>query len=42
MRRSILPAAVSSKIFFLCAGVLNRESTSMRTGKERKRFTAVA
>ena len=42
MSKSIFPAAASCKICFFCAGVLKRESTSMRTGNERKRFSAVA
>ena len=39
---SIFPSAALCKIFFFCAGVLKRESTSIVTGKLRKRLMAVA
>ena len=42
MSRSIFPSAALCKIFFFCAGVLKRESTSIVTGKLRKRLMAVA
>ena len=40
--RSTFPAWVRARMSRTWAGVRNRDSTSMFTGKERKRFTAVA
>ena len=42
MSRSICPAARSDRICRACPGVWKRLSTRISTGKERKRFTAVA
>ena len=41
MMRSILPAASAASVFFCCAGVRKRESTSIVTGNEPKRRSAV-
>ena len=42
MSRSIFPCAARSRMSLVCLGVRNRLSTSTVTGKERKRFMAVA
>ena len=40
--RSTRPVFTRSNISLICLGVRNRDSTSTVTGKERKRFWAVA
>ena len=41
MIRSILPDASSCSVFFICAAVRNRDRTSIVTGNEPKRLSAV-